>query len=264
MKLLSLFPLLTITSITLFSPVTHAANNPATSFNAEQKQQIEQITRNYLLNNPEILVEVSQKLQEKQEQQMQKIEENAQKEIPKVAKELFNNVNSPTLGNATGDVTLVEFFDYQCSHCKTMGPVIESLLKDDNQVRVVYKEFPIFGNSSVFASKAALAANKQGKYAQFNKKLMETENPLTEEKVLNVAQAMGLNIEQLKKDMESKSIKNELEENLKLGQKLGIMGTPAFVVGSTKDASNPKAKSFFIPGATNEATLENLITEVRG
>ena len=233
------------------------------SFNEQQTKQIQQITKEYLLNNPQILVEVSQKLQEQQEQQLRKLEENARRVIPQYAKDLFNNQNSPVVGNASGDVSVVEFFDYQCGHCKEMTEVMNTLEQKDSNLRIIYKEFPIFGQSSVYASKAALAANKQGKYKEMHEALMETNNPLTVEKVMAAAKQVGLNAALLQKDMNSDEIKNELNDNMRLAQKLGIMGTPAFIIGSTSKASNKDSKSFFLPGSTSPEVLQGLIIEVR-
>lgn len=231
------------------------------SFTDQQTSAIENIVRDYLLNNPTILVEVSQKLQEQQQQQMQQLQQKAQNTIPQVAKELFSV--GPIAGNSQGDVTLVEFFDYQCPHCKDMSEVIDQLVQQDPNLRVVYKEFPIFGRSSVFASKAALAANKQGKYDAFHDALMATDNPLTEKKVMQAAKKVGLNIDQMKKDMASNAVKEELNGNMKLGQQLGIMGTPAFIVGDTNKAGNKNSKSFFVPGVSSKEAIKGLVIQVR-
>ncbi len=228
-----------------------------------EKTQVEQVVRDYLLNNPEILVEVSRKLQEKQQQKMVKMQQDAQKKIPKIAKELFNDKASPVMGNPNGSVTVVEFFDYQCPHCKDMSPVLEAIVKQNPDVRVVYKEFPIFGNASMFASQAALAANQQGKYKQMHDALMEANNPLTDKKVMAAAKSVGLNIEKLKTDMDSATVRNELEQNLKLSQKLGLLGTPAFVVGHSTKGSNADIPAFFIPGGTNVDILQQYVVQVR-
>ncbi len=230
----------------------------------EEKTQIEQVVRDYLLNNPEVLVEVSRKLQEQQQQKMVKMQQDAQKKIPKLANELFNNKASPMIGNPDGSVTVVEFFDYQCPHCKDMSPVLETVIKQNPDVRVVYKEFPIFGSASMYASQAALAANQQGKYKQMHDALMETSNPLTDKKVMEAAESVGLNITKLKQDMDSDIVRNELEQNLKLSQKLGLLGTPAFVVGHSTKGSDADIPAFFIPGGANVEILQQYVVQVRG
>lgn len=232
------------------------------SFDAQQKQQIGEIVREYLLNNPQVLVEVSQKLQEQQQDHLKQMEQKAQALIPEIADDLFNAEYSPAIGNTKGNVTVVEFFDYQCPHCKNMSEVIEGVIKADSNVKIVFKEFPIFGRSSVFASKAALASQKQGKYKAFHDALMNASNPLTEEKVLKAAKSVGLNIKKLKTDMESAQVKNEITANVKLAQKLGLMGTPAFVIGSTENTKD--SKSFFVPGGTSTEVLQGFVSQVRG
>jgi len=242
----------------LFILTTLLAVNIATAadFTPAQQQSIEKIVRDYLVKNPEVLVEVSHALQEKQQAQILKHAESA---IPSHANQLFNNAYSPVVGNNNAKVTLVEFFDYQCVHCRQMAPVINNLLQKDKNLRVVYKEFPIFGPSSEMASRAALAAIQQGKYKTFHHALMQAQPPMTKEKVINVAKDVGLDIKKLENDMQSKAVSTELENNHKLAQVLGVMGTPAFIV-----AGNPyqsKNKPFFVPGQVSENVLQNIINE---
>ena len=130
---------------------------PATSFNAAQTTAIEKIAHDYLLAHPEILIEMSHALELKQQAQVQA---KAEKVIPALSKELLNDSVSPGAGNPKGTVSVVEFFDYQCPHCKVMAKEIDGLLASDHNVRVVYKELPIFGPESEFAAKAALQATQ--------------------------------------------------------------------------------------------------------
>ncbi|MFN7098284.1 MAG: DsbA family protein, partial [Gammaproteobacteria bacterium] len=192
--------------------------------------QVQQIVHDYLLNNPQILVQVSQKLQQQQMQQMQQVQQNAQKVIPDISAQLFSDKSSPIGGNVNGDVTMVEFFDYQCPHCKDMAAIVGDLTKQDGNLKIVYKELPIFGADSQFAAAAALASMQQGKYDQFHNALMQAPAPLTSDVVMQVAQANGLNVVQLQKDMNSDAVKQELKDNMQLAQKLKLMGTPAFVI----------------------------------
>ena len=150
-----------------------------------------------LVKNPEVLVEALQVLQKKQMDQARKTMHKTEETAPKFAEVLFHQAGDPMAGNANGKVTVVEFFDYQCSHCVDMAPVIDSLIKADPNVRVVFKEFPIRGPLSEYAAKAALAASAQGKYFEFHKALMDQisqKQPLTEDSVLKAAQKVGLNI----------------------------------------------------------------------
>ncbi len=237
-----------------------AADKPLTD---NQKQQVQKVVHDYLLSNPQILIQVSQKLQQQQQQAMKQMEQKAQQMIPSIAKDLLHNSQSPVLGNPQGDITVVEFYDPQCPHCKDMREVIDAVIKKDPNVRVVFKLFPIFGPQSVFAGQAALASAKQGKFAQFNDALLEATNPLTKQKVLDIAKKVSLNVKQLQKDMQDSKISAELKENKELAQQLQLMGTPAFVVASTNGTANGKKKPFLIPGSTNEEVLSGLIQRVR-
>lgn len=224
-------------------------------FSTEQTKQIQQIVHDYLVQNPQVLVEASQALQQ---QQMQTLEKTATAAIAKNAKDIFDNPASPVVGNANGDVTLVEFMDYQCAHCKEMEPVVQALLASDKNLRVVFKELPIFGNNSEFAAKAALAAQKQGKFAEFHIALLKDTNPLTKEEVLKIAKSVGLNTDQLVKDAASTEYDQQIKDNYKLAKALGLMGTPALIV-----APRTGEQPVFIPGATNKETLEKAIAQVR-
>lgn len=231
--------------------------------NALDQKQVEQIVHDYLLNNPQLLVEMSQRLQQNRVDQFKQMEEKARKVIPSVAHELFQDPQSPIGINPKGNVTLVEFFDYQCQHCKDVAPMLQTIQKQDKQLRVVYKELPIFGGNSVYAAKAALAAQKQGKYLAFHDALMKAQEPLNHTNILTLAAKVGLNTNQLKTDIKSKAIDQALKNNMQLAQKLGIVGTPSFILAeSTKPGAN-KEKTFFIPGATDKDTLHNLILRVR-
>jgi protein-disulfide isomerase len=245
-----------------FSGIAIADTDNAQMFNDQQKQDIQQIIENYLLDNPEILIKMSQKLQAQQNRRVEDMEKQALATLPDVYQGLLNDSDSPTIGNPKGDVTLVEFFDFQCPHCKDMSPIVEGLVSNDNNLRVIYKPLPIFGGNSVFAAKAALAAVKQGKYKEFHDALMGASNPLTKDKVLDAAKSVGLNVKQLKTDIGSVKVSEELDNNLRLAQKLGIAGTPAYVVAASNYTSD-KNKAFFVPGSTSSDTLNGMIVEVR-
>jgi protein-disulfide isomerase len=237
------------------------ADNVNTSMSDTQKKEVEKVVHDYLINNPEVLIEASQALQQKQQQNMQ---QQAQSAISENAAQLFQGTIT-TIGNPKGNVTLVEFFDYQCIHCKKMSPVIADLIKKDSGLRVVYKEFPIFGKSSELASKAALAAGMQGKYMVMHEALFNMDKHLDEAMVLDAAKKLGLNMLKLKKDMNSKEVTDMLDANKQLGEKLHLMGTPAFIVASTpngqfKTGSEPS----FVPGAASEESLQEMIKKAAG
>ena len=240
------------TVMTMAVPQVMAAD----TFNATQTKSIQSIIHDYLVKNPEVLVEASQNLQKKQQDAMAK---QAKAAIVEHADQLFSS-NMTTVGNPRGDVTLVEFFDYQCIHCKKMSPVVSDLIQKDANLRVIYKEFPIFGKSSEMASKAALAAAAQGKYQAMHDALLSQDKSLNNDIINTVAKSIGLNMTKFDADMKSKSVNDQLDANRQLAEQLRLMGTPAFIVASTpagkfKSGSQP----VFIPGAISLASLQDLI-----
>jgi protein-disulfide isomerase len=176
-------------------------------------------------------------------------------------KALLYQANDAVAGNPKGNITVVEFFDYQCSHCMSMAPVIASIIKANPDVRVVFKDLPIRGPLSKFAARAALAAQKQDKYYQVSHALLTTNQPLSEETVIKIAKSTGLDINKLKKDMKSASISNTLNANEKLAQELKLTGTPAFYIGKT-DAKNKNDVSFVL-GEMSEDELQNAINKAK-
>lgn len=244
----------------LVSHAVIAADAPSTTSEL-QKKEIEKVVHDYLVSNPEVLIEASQALQQKQQQNMQ---QQAQSAIQENGDQLFQG-NLTTLGNPKGNVTVVEFFDYQCIHCKKMASVMDDLVKKDSNLRIVYKEFPIFGKSSDLASRAALAAGMQGKYKEMHKALLATDKRLDEQKIMDTAKSLGLNLTKLKADMDSKEVTAILDSNRQLGEKLHLMGTPAFVIGSTPQGQFKKgSQPSFIPGAATEQTMQELIKKAAG
>lgn len=239
------------------SSLTFAETAPE-KFNTDQKTEIEKIVHQYIVNNPEVLLEAGRALQARQRESMMK---QAQQAIDKNTTQLFKSNSSPVAGNAKGDINIVEFFDYQCIHCKRMTETMTELLKNDKNVRVVFKEFPIFGKSSEFAAKAALAANKQNKFLELHKALMATSGRLNDDIVLAKAKSVGINVEKLKKDIKSDAVAKELKDNMELAQSLGIMATPVFIIA--KNPPSQQGKSHFIPGAVRLSMLESLIKELR-
>lgn len=244
-------------SAVLVAPVALAAE----SFSSDQKKALEQMMHDYLVKNPEVLIEASQALQHKQQQGMQ---DQAKTAISQNAEDLFVG-NATVAGNPQGDVTLVEFFDYQCSHCKKMKSVIGQLVAKDKSLRVVYMEFPIFGKSSELASRAALAASMQGKYQQMHNALFDVDKRLNEKLIMQAAKSAGLNVEKLKVDMNSANVSKMLDTNRALAEKLKLMGTPAFIVASTpKGKFKVGSTPAFVPGAASEQALQDLIKKASG
>ncbi|OAI49395.1 hypothetical protein AYO45_02745 [Gammaproteobacteria bacterium SCGC AG-212-F23] len=228
------------------------------SMSDTQKTQIEQVVKNYLVNNPDVVVQSLQTYQQKQMELAEKSIQKTQETSTKYAADLFNQPNDPTVGNLKGSMAIVEFFDYQCMHCVQMLPVFQNLLKENSNLKIIYKEFPIRGPVSEFASRAALAANKQGKYTVFHDALMAASQSLTEDSILRIAKEVGLNVETLKTDMKSSAIDQQIKQTYKLAQSLGLMGTPAMFVGK----SVAPVVIAFIPGQVDQGQLQGIIDKV--
>lgn len=173
------------------------------------------------------------------------------------AANLLRTNNDPVAGNPKGKITIVEFFDYQCSHCVSMSRVIQDIIKQNPSVRVVFKDFPIRGPLSDYAARAALAANKQGKYYEFNHALFSTSFSLNEDTITEIAKNVGLSIPQFKKDLNSDAINKQISNNDKLARELNINGTPALFIGKT-DAKNT-ADLNFVMGEMSQSELQEAI-----
>ena len=213
--------------------------------NPVEQERIEQIIHDYLLAHPEVVIEALRAADAKEKQ---KQEAQGQAAIAEKRKELLEDPSAPTGGNPKGDVTLVEFFDYRCPYCKQMEPTVEALLKQDPNLRIVYKEWPILGPPSVFAAHVAFAAFKQGKYKQFHEAMMAAKGEITEDVVLKIAAGASLDIARIKIDMTAPEIDQAIKRNYALADALGIRGTPAFVIGDS-----------LIPGAVDLETLKQKI-----
>jgi protein-disulfide isomerase len=216
--------------------------------NAE-KQAIEKIVREYLLENPEIIREAMQALQAKEEKA--KIQLTAEN-LKNLNAEIYSDQDSPIGGNPKGDVTIVAFFDYYCGYCRQSLPSLENLVANDKSVRIIYKELPIMSLKSELVARAALAAKRQGKYLEFHKALLETDET-GEEAVKFVAAKLNLDSEQLQKDMNDPQIVEALYRNAKLAASLNVNGTPAYIIGGQ-----------IIPGAIDIDSLTQIVVAERG
>ena len=221
----------------------------AGEFTPDQRQAIEGIVRDYLANNPEILVDALQAAENKARGEAR---DKASATLAARSNEVFNDPDAPVGGNPQGDTSLVEFFDYRCPYCKQVEPSLEALLAQDKQLRFVYKEFPVLGPAAVSAARAALAARQQGKYDAFHSAMMNTKGEFSEPVVFKVANSVGLDVERLKHDMAAPEIDRILKANANLAAALDIRGTPGFVVG--KD---------IVPGAISLDALKKLIAASR-
>jgi protein-disulfide isomerase len=221
MRHLTAFALSTVFALGLALPAL------ADNFNASQKSEMERIVHAYLLEHPEILRDMANKLDENDK----KLEADARGgTLKSKAGEIFHDAMDAVVGNPKGDITLVEFFDYNCSWCKKSIVELKALIEKDKNVRIVMKEFPIFGEGSEYAAKAALASVKQGKYWQLHQALFASESKVTAEVVDQIATEQGLDLALLKKDMEDPAIAANIQKTRVLAEAMKISGTPAFIV----------------------------------
>jgi protein-disulfide isomerase len=222
MKHLSRLLLATALAVSTVSlPVT------AASFDSAQKAEMEKIIRSYLLDNPELLREMADKLEMKDKRTE---DERINKALVTHKDEIFKTAADPKVGSSKPDVTIVEFMDYNCGWCKKSVGEVTGLVKSDKNIKVVFKDFPIFGEHSEYAAKAALAAEKQGKYWQLHQALYAHDGQVTTEVVNQVAGELGLDIKKLQADIGSKEIGERIAANMQLAKDLGISGTPAFII----------------------------------
>ena len=191
-------------------------------------EAIRQIVRDYLLEHPEILAEAEQVLAARRAAQEAEGERNA---IRAHRAALLADPEAPVGGNPDGAITMVEFFDYRCGYCRRVTPTLETLIAENDDLRIVYKEFPILGIESLEAARAALASRAQGGYLAFHAALMGVDGPFSRDHIMEVARSVGLDDERLARDMDDPAIDGLIEQNILLAQDLGIRGTPAFVIG---------------------------------
>ena len=221
----------------------------AAEFTPQQRKAIEEIIRDYLTQNPDLMLDVLQAAQDKLKGESR---EKAAVTLVERRKEILDDPESPVGGNPKGDVSVVEFFDYRCPYCKQVMPALDALLAKDKQLRFVYKEFPVLGPDSVHAARAALAAGKQGKYEAMHRALMAIKGQFDEPAIMKVAASVGLDVERLKTDMAAPETDRALKANVKLAEALDIHGTPGFVIGDE-----------IVPGAVGLDELKRLIEAAR-
>ncbi len=214
----------------------------------EQREAMETVVRDYLLKNPAVIRDAMQALQVREDGEK---EQRAALLLKRHQTQLLQDPRSPVGGNPNGDITVVEFFDYNCGYCKKAAPALEALLASDAMVRVVYKEFPILSPQSAVAATAALAAGRQGKYAAFHSGLMALEQ-LDDGGIIALAKKLGLNMVAFEKDRKDPVFAGQLVINQKLATELELSGTPAFVVGGR-----------LIPGALDAQALAAIVNEER-
>jgi protein-disulfide isomerase len=209
-----------------------AAPVSAQTFSDGQRGEIETIVKNYLIAHPEVLEEAMNELNKRQA-----ADEAAKHEasITENSKAIFDSPRNVTLGNKSGDVTFVEFFDYNCGYCKRAMSDMLDLIKSDPKLKVVLKEFPVLSEGSVEAAKVAVAVRMQdpggAKYLDFHQRLLGGRGPADKARALAAAKEAGLDVARLEKDMASPEAKATIDENFKLAESMGMNGTPSYVIG---------------------------------
>ena len=225
------------------SPVFAEGISPA------QKTEFEKLVHDYLLEHPEILRDMANKLDVNDKLAADTTRNSV---LSTQAKSIFHNPIDAVVGNPKGDVTVVEFMDYNCGWCKKSVKEMQSLVAKDKNVRVVMKEFPIFGEGSEYAARAALASVKQDKYWVLHQALFASEGKVTPEVVDQIAQEQGLDVAKLKVDMKAADIDAAIKKNQAMAQSLALTGTPAFIVDDK-----------LIPGYTELANLQAMLATTR-
>jgi len=214
------------------------------------RAEIERIVRETIRTNPEIVLEALETLRTRDAQAQ---EARVRRTLVERRADLLQDPAAPVAGNPQGDVTVVEFFDYQCGYCKSVHPTVKDLLAADGRIRKVYKELPILGPGSVIAARAALASRAQGRYLPFHDALMEARGPVTEDSVMRIARSVGLDVDRLRRDMGGAEVERAIRANMDLADALGIRGTPAFVIGDQ-----------IAPGALDLQGLQMMVRRARG
>ena len=236
-------------SLAIPNPAAAQEQSRPGNFAPEQIEGIEQIVRDYLLTHPEVLI---QSLNDYQARQKVAEKERQQQAVVASRMALTQDPDSPVMGNPDGDVAIVEFFDYKCPYCKRVAGVLQEVVAADGNIRLIMKEFPILGPQSIKASRAALAALRQGKYEDFHWALMTKPGDMSDPHIRDIARSVGIDVDRMTADMESPEIQAMIERNHDLAQALQITGTPAFVIGNT-----------LVPGAIDRKAMERLVAKAR-
>lgn len=201
----------------------------AEAFTDEQKAEIKQVIKQYLKEEPVAVFEAMQRFQQQQEEDMTKLAESRIAEN----KEALTSKDLPSAGNPDGDVTIIEFYDYNCGFCKRAMDDVTKAIENDNKIRVVFHELAILGPPSEIAARWSVAAHKQGKFLPFHIALMHNTGSLDEAALTKTATNVGLDVEKLKADASSKEVKDAVAKSRDLAMTLQIHGTPGFIINDT-------------------------------
>ena len=202
---------------------------------------IEKIIQKFIVNNPDLI-----------RSSLDNHKVNLEKQNIQKAINALKKIKNPGIFQKNANITIYEFFDYNCGYCKSVLKVILETLAEDKKINFVFVEYPILSQESYIASIAALASTKQGLYNDFHSSFMSLKGRISEEEIYNIAKKTGLNVEQLKIDMKNSKIKNQLLQNREIAKLLNLNGTPAFIIGD-----------IIYPGALNKSNLKTMIKNFR-
>ncbi|MBM3602287.1 MAG: DsbA family protein [Alphaproteobacteria bacterium] len=232
------------------APAAKSTAESAKSSDPLSREDVRAIVRDVIAKEPQLIIESLTKAQQEEELAAQK---KRDEQLKTRKKELTADPDSPVAGNPKGDVTIVEFYDYNCGYCKMQATTLKKAVEEDGNVRWVFKDMPILRPESAIAAKASIAAARQGKHLNLHMALMALKRPIDSETVIfETAEKAGLDVDRLKKDMADKAIGDALARSSKLAEDLGIRGTPFLIIGD---------KSF--PGAVQESQLKAAIADAR-
>ena len=225
--------------------------SPAAALDDQQKKEMGDFIREYLVENPEIMLEVQSALEAKQQAQRTT---QASQAVAANHDAIFSSDNDVALGNPDGDVTIVEFFDYNCGYCKRALADMEQVVEKDPNVRFVLKEFPILGQDSLDAHRVSNAVRLLApeKYKEFHRTLLSSTGMATEQSAIDLATSLGLDEAEIRKSMADSPNDNLVREAYQLATNLGITGTPTYIVGN---------EALF--GAVGQAAIEEKVANVR-
>lgn len=198
------------------------------------KAQINEMIHEYIMNNPQVILDAVDAYQKKN------IADRQAEALQRNHDELFRDENSPVLGNPKGDVTIIEFFDYNCHYCKDVYAMLVKLTDEDKNLKVIFKDFPILGPTSQTSAKWALAAHRQKKYFEFHKAMMDHRGPLKNEDIEKAATSVGLDMGAARSYVDGTAVMMQLERNKALAAQMSINGTPYFVLNDETFSGVPE------------------------
>lgn len=223
------------------------------SLNATQKQEVKDLIKETLKSDPKIIIN---SIVEFRKQQMQQYQQEAEKNIAKHSEQIFDQNTNLVLGNPKAKVSIIEFMDYNCGHCKALAKTLESLIKNNKDVKVIVKDLPLFGESSMLAAKASVAASKQNKFSEFHYAIFALKKAANKDNIKQIAEQLKLDMKKFDTDLNSSTTEDYIKANIALAKNLRIMATPAMIIGN-------KTNNKFVAGAIPKESINEIIGEVK-